>query len=151
MKCEDFNMQRINRYIDGELSVEQRGTLENHFKTCEFCRNYLKELQDSLSVMKERTGEAPEVPGKVWGRIQEGVHSVNRWRFIRRYVLVPVSAMAVFLFVFILTGRKDIDNTVNDYIQKQVSYLNEELLVDSWYLEEEDEGDVVDLFLRDEL
>lgn len=148
MKCKDFDTEKINRYIDGEFDMEEKGILENHFKSCEFCRNYLKELQDSVSIIKKGKSEM-EVPGEVWERVRKGVRSVNRQRFIWRYILVPVSAMAVFLFVFILTGREDIDKTVNDYIAEQMSYLNGEPLVDSWYLEEPGVDYVADVFMSE--
>ena len=147
MKCKDFNMEMINRYIDGELNPEEKIRLRNHLEKCKYCRNYIREIRDTISVVKERR----EVPDRIWERIKKRIHLFNRKRFVWRFIFVPAAAVAVFLFAFILSPEKGTDMLVDDYIQTQLSYLNGEPLIDSWYLELKSEEYVVDSLLNDEL
>lgn len=147
MKCKDFNMEMINRYIDGELNPEEKVRLRNHLEKCKYCRNYIREIRDTISVVKERR----EVPGRVWERIKKRIHLFNRKRFVCRFIFVPAVAVAVFLFAFIFSAKKGMDISVDDYIQKQLSYLNGEPLIDSRYFELKSQEYVVDSLLNDEL
>ncbi len=60
MNCRNTRAQ-LSRYLDGEMSVTERGRIENHVNACELCRNALERLQ-CVSEALSRLPAAPEVP-----------------------------------------------------------------------------------------
>jgi len=60
MNCRDIR-SRLSRYLDGEMSVTERGHVESHVSACNACRKALERLQ-SISETLAQLPAPPDVP-----------------------------------------------------------------------------------------
>ena len=59
MKCE-YVKENIEKYIENDLTAEEKNEIEEHFKTCAFCRG---EFEFAAAVRKSiKDLDAPKVP-----------------------------------------------------------------------------------------
>jgi anti-sigma factor RsiW len=66
MKCREF-IEFIQRYLDGELTDEERTELQRHLDACPYCVDYLKSYERAVRLGKAAFGDLdaplpPEVP-----------------------------------------------------------------------------------------
>lgn len=149
MKCKDYDIEKINRYIDGEMDENEKNILEEHIGKCTYCRGYLEALKTSVSFMKESSIETVSAPDRVWSRVMEKITERGRRKIKWGYIFAPAAALAVLTFV--IFSRNSSAKLLDDYILTQLSYLDEAQLVDNWYLEEENEADIFDLVASENL
>jgi len=62
MQCEDLHAE-LSAWIDGELTADDRGRIAAHLQACPACRDYVRALQDTSSLV--RTLPAPQAPASV--------------------------------------------------------------------------------------
>ena len=60
MRCRDVN-SRLNRYLDGELSDQERRAIERHVGTCAACHEALERLHGADAAVLQLP-EPPDVP-----------------------------------------------------------------------------------------
>ena len=60
MNCRHARLQ-LSRYLDGEISVKERGRIESHVNACDACRKALVRLQ-SISETLAQLPAPPDVP-----------------------------------------------------------------------------------------
>jgi len=58
MNCREIRA-RLSRYLDGEMSVTERGRMESHVDTCDPCRKALERLQAATEALTQ----LPAPPG----------------------------------------------------------------------------------------
>lgn len=62
MRCEDLHAE-LSAWIDGELAAADRARIAAHLQTCSACREYVRALQDTASLV--RGLRAPRAPASV--------------------------------------------------------------------------------------
>ena len=67
--------------IDGELSPEEKKSLESHLKGCQECREELKEFNKIKGVMKNMKYKEPpdEVWEKYWSKVYNRLELMPLW------------------------------------------------------------------------
>ena len=60
MNCRDTR-SRLSRYLDGEMSVTERGRIDSHVNACDACRKALERLQ-SISESLAQLPAPPDMP-----------------------------------------------------------------------------------------
>src|SRR3989339_1941417 len=105
MKCEDFNIEGINKYIDNELTDTEKQKTEEHLAECAYCRNYLDDLKRSLTVLKNKM-EKEEAPERLWAGISDGMYKYKRNLLIARWSCVPALALAVMLIWGVIAEKR---------------------------------------------
>jgi hypothetical protein len=101
MNCEEFS-EALSAYLDGELSAEERSTLEAHLERCPRCREELK----SLRAVSRLVGTLPQVKASpaFLSALSQGVAIRKRSRWLRpiplfKGDLVPALAAAAVLLI----------------------------------------------------
>ncbi|MFH1415612.1 MAG: zf-HC2 domain-containing protein [Elusimicrobiota bacterium] len=121
MKCNKFNREKINRYIDGELDGPEKTALESHVTECAHCRNYLNEIREVITIISK---DAPStVPGMMPEKVMNSVSPLRKYSRFLRYMALPAASAAVLLLVFIINGRNDTDELVYTYMEQQMEYI----------------------------
>lgn len=149
MICKNFSEEKINRYIDHELGDKERSEFETHILRCGFCKNFLDEIRDALTRLKSE--ESINIPEKIWTKIEEKLQRKSYIGFIPRLTVAAVGVVVVLLVILNLFERNRNERYISDYMERQISYLHDDALVDNRYLEEEEDYTVVDLFLEGKL
>ncbi len=83
MRCRHIQSM-LNRYLDGELSSEQRGDIERHVGACDSCREALERLRATAAALSQ-LAQPPDIPA---GFAERAVIRAARRREQRR-VVVP--------------------------------------------------------------
>ena len=97
MNCSNYQ-GKLSPYLEGELSADEKKSLEEHLSTCTACTAELKALQEMVKGLKEVPDSL--VPSDfrqgVWNRIE----AASPWVLLRQrllepwYLKVPVGALA---------------------------------------------------------
>ena len=94
-----WTQERIEAYIDGELTPVERGHLEAHVATCAACA---AELQDARSLVKSLRALPPiTCPDTVSQALQDRIHQTrqDRWRTAAKKWCAPLAAAAVLALI----------------------------------------------------
>ncbi len=71
--CHDL-LERISRYIDGELPAADRLQMERHLRDCPECEEVLHSLEHTLDLCRE--AGRPDLPPELRARAAERVHQL---------------------------------------------------------------------------
>ncbi len=101
MNCRS-TQSKLNRYLDGELSVRDRDPVEQHLRKCLSCRNELERLRVAADVMAALP-EPPEVPAlfaeRVMSRAARNVSRRGRllgfWQSVSPPMRIAAAAVLV--------------------------------------------------------
>ncbi len=150
MNCKKYDMDKLNMYIDGELSADEIKQIELHMSNCSYCRDYVVDIRSSVNLIKK--SKNIDVPASLWQKIQKSINFLRKERLVFKYVLIPAVA-AVSLLIFINQQNSTLKNKtdLNEYIGKQLSYLNGESMIDNWYIEDNNDLYIVDMLLDSEI
>jgi anti-sigma factor RsiW len=85
----------LEKYVDQEVTEQEKTLLETHLLDCSSCRDDLKSLKELSNVMKISLGEMAreEDFDRVWAKIKRGVRSEERrpwWEIFRFWLGLPV-------------------------------------------------------------
>ncbi|MCU0554847.1 MAG: DUF2275 domain-containing protein [Syntrophales bacterium] len=116
MTCKEME-RLLAGLIDGALSDEERGRVEEHLRSCGSCRNAFADLKRSDDLVK-RLGEVeppPWLKTRVMARVREeaqGRQSILRKLFFPLHIKVPIQALATVLVAVVAwnvyrTGETD--------------------------------------------
>ena len=83
MRCRHIQSM-LNRYLDGELSSEQRGDIERHVGACDSCREALERLRATAAALSQ-LAQPPDIPAGFAERVL--IRAARRRQ--RRLVVVP--------------------------------------------------------------
>ncbi|NIP58235.1 MAG: hypothetical protein GWM92_08210 [Gemmatimonadetes bacterium] len=75
MECHSPWRDRLSEYLEGDLSGEERGRLEDHLRTCAGCARTLEELE--AVVRRARTLEHRPPPRDLWPGIEAALGRAN--------------------------------------------------------------------------
>ncbi len=92
--CEDYR-ELLIRYVDKQISGEDKIRLENHLKECVSCRNDLKQLQNWKEVSSEMKGKL--LPDMAWDEYWQ--HLYNRLERGIGWILISIGAIILLGFV----------------------------------------------------
>jgi len=92
--------------IDGELSPEEKKSLESHLKGCQECREELKEFNKMKGVMKNMKYKEP--PDEVWEKYWSKVY--NRLERGLGWILTSIGAMILLFW----GGFKAVESLIKD-------------------------------------
>jgi anti-sigma factor RsiW len=93
MTCQDFQ-DRINRYLDGELTPSERALFEEHLTACPVCQHELNQMQALFAVLDAL--QAVEVPSSFGREVLVGLpHTATLHR--GRWILVAQVAVSLIL------------------------------------------------------
>jgi len=93
--------ESLGAYLDGELPVEARATIESHLAECPTCASELEFMRSFTASLSEST--AVQVPTQLWdeierrldGPVQREFTLRNRFLGVRRYALAASVLIAV--------------------------------------------------------
>jgi anti-sigma factor RsiW len=69
-RCQDF-LERLSRYLDGELTPPDRQTIEAHLRDCPCCEEVLDSLKHTVALCHDEG--RPELPPDVRARARARV------------------------------------------------------------------------------
>jgi anti-sigma factor RsiW len=72
-RCQDL-LERLSRYIDGELSPADRSSVEQHLRDCPCCEKILHGLEHTVDLCREQG--RPELPPDVRARALQRVQQL---------------------------------------------------------------------------
>ena len=67
-------LDRLSAYVDGELSVEERATVEAHLRGCEVCERFGGEFRATVHALREHLLRPAKLPGSVRERVFAALH-----------------------------------------------------------------------------
>lgn len=93
--------ESLGAYLDGELLVEARATIDEHLAGCPACASELEIMRSVTASLSEST--AVQVPTQLWGEIERRLDGPvqrestprNRFLGVRRYALAASVLIAV--------------------------------------------------------
>ena len=105
----------LEKYVDREVTEQERALVETHLLDCSSCRDDLKSLEELSNVMKVSLGEMArgEEFDRVWLKVRRELRSEEKtawWERVRSWFALPVlhqkrvwvpavAAMLVLIFV----------------------------------------------------
>jgi len=121
MKCNYLPL--LNRYVDNELSGDERNLIETHIKTCPVCAQEIKYIQ----LMKQRLGQnkIEANPEFFWqnlkNRLQDEVVrdeqamlAIDLGTWARRLIPIPVAiAVVAVIFLYLMPVKQ---NVIDEYV-----------------------------------
>jgi predicted anti-sigma-YlaC factor YlaD len=96
--------KKLLRYLDDELSEQEKVKVQRHLERCETCREALQTIE--LMWATERPIERKTAPPFLWTRIAARLQSQTELEIFKglgnpvRWVLRPVMTVVVLLFIF---------------------------------------------------
>jgi anti-sigma factor RsiW len=72
-RCQEL-LERLSRYIDGELATADRRAIEQHLRDCPCCEKYLHGLEHAVDLCREQG--RPELPADVRARALQRVQEL---------------------------------------------------------------------------
>jgi mycothiol system anti-sigma-R factor len=107
MNCEQVQ-DFLYAYMDGQIAPEKRSAIQNHLRSCAFCRREVDATARLESLLRKEFGEN-KAPPSLWKRIanamtEEDVSAslnIKIWNMLR-WQPVPVLAAVVLLLLIIL-------------------------------------------------
>lgn len=101
MNC-NIPIEKLNAYIDNELSKEEKQMIEKHLKRCKKCKKRIEELKSVDKYIKKYTVEEPTNEFKLGlaSRVISEV-KIEKRKLIVRWVIIPVS-ISLLIFVFLI-------------------------------------------------
>ena len=93
MACEEYE-KLIPAYLDGELSKEQKGRLEEHLRECSHCSEELLKFKKLKEVTEEMKFVEP--PEEAWRRYWTGVY--NRLERGTGWILTSIGAIILIFY-----------------------------------------------------
>ena len=87
--------QLLEKYVDQEVTEQEKNLVETHLLDCSSCRDDLKSLEELGNVMKVPLGEMGQEEDfdRVWLKIRRGIRSEERparWEIFRSWLGLPV-------------------------------------------------------------
>ena len=94
-----WTQERIEAYIDGELTSVEQGRLEAHAATCAACAAELEDARRLISAL--RTLPSLTCPDAVSQALQDRIYRTrqNRWRTAAKRWYAPLAAAAVLVLI----------------------------------------------------
>lgn len=120
MRCKE--LVKISRYLDSELSLKDKESMEMHIKTCLCCKLEAERFRELKKIIN--FGKVESDPGLFWNRLKLRIDNgiidtveslfagINTWS--KRLIPVPVVVAAT--FVIILNIGVTNKNLVDEYI-----------------------------------
>jgi len=101
MDCRDIR-EKLDDYLEGELSPEEKGLVEEHLGACQECTLSLSELQKTVQHVRslEEVEPPPWLTKKVMEEIRSGEEEPSRFLhklFYPLYIKLPIEAAAAVL------------------------------------------------------
>ena len=121
---------KLLRYVDGNLSVEDRREIEARIsEDAEFRAEY-----DLLCHVQRRLSQRPMEPSPgLWDGVQAQIREESIWNSLvwagKR--LVPLAAAAAVIFMVLIDNGDTEANTVSDYLDSQTEMVLSEVQPDS--------------------
>ncbi|MCE2435070.1 MAG: hypothetical protein J4F29_19425 [Candidatus Latescibacteria bacterium] len=121
---------KLLRYVDGNLSVEDRREIEARIsEDAEFRAEY-----DLLCHVQRRLSQRPMEPSPgLWDGVQAQIREESIWNSLvwagKR--LVPLAAAAAVIFMVLIDNGDTEANTVSDYFDSQTEMVLSEVQPDS--------------------
>jgi anti-sigma factor RsiW len=72
--CREF-VEFLDRYVEGELSAEERATFDRHMVDCPPCEEFLASYRATIGLCREAYG-APDAPAAADGIPEELVRAI---------------------------------------------------------------------------
>lgn len=99
MGCSDIQ-QRLSAYIEGSVSSEEAGLIEEHLKACQQCSESLADLKKTLEYVQnlEEIEPPPWLKQKVMARVRseaEAKRGILQRVFYPLHIKLPIEALAV--------------------------------------------------------
>ena len=99
MECSDIQ-QRLSAYIEGNVSAEEEGLIEEHLKACQQCNESLADLKKTLEYVQnlEEIEPPPWLKQKVMARVRseaEAKRGIFQRIFYPLHIKLPIEALAV--------------------------------------------------------
>lgn len=112
----------LNRYLDNELTLEEKGSLDEHIKTCRSCAQEVKFMQTiKQGLIQNRVESEPQtfwqnlknrLPGRTFGEQESPELDFGAWA--RRLIPVPVAvAIAALIFFYLIPIKQ---NVIDEYL-----------------------------------
>ena len=67
-------LDRLSAYVDGELSAEERATVEAHLRGCEVCERFGGEFKATVRALREHLLRPAKLPVAVRDRLRAALH-----------------------------------------------------------------------------
>jgi len=156
MSCNLFSLDDIHRYLDDDMSNDEKERINEHLESCEICLDNMRTIKVTIDTINGAGRET--APETLWPRIYKNINKSKQAGRVWRYLIIPSVTMAVFIFVFI-AGEKRLkikDSDINNYIGVRMNYLSDDSFIDTWYLNERQTSSltgneyVFDLFFNEE-
>lgn len=109
------NHDLLEKYLDNELTHDEKLFVEDHLKSCPSCQDYLKILERLSEMIKQPVYEATEKEdfSSLWNKIERRLQSRSTiWESIiswfdisylfKRRLLIPAIATVGILFFFLI-------------------------------------------------
>lgn len=93
MKCQE-SKELLMGYLDGELTDQQKQTLEQHLSQCTDCKQELEDFRRLIAVTSDVTLKEPEQ--KLWDAYWSGLY--NRLERGIGWILFSVAAIALLIW-----------------------------------------------------
>ena len=110
MKC--INDEMIQKYIDGEINVQEAENIAKHAEKCAFCAQKIAEQRTFADCIKKKTGKWGAEPVAIPEFIAP---TLSKRRFIiqkKYYIYVTSAAACAILLIFLLLPK---ENKMSDY------------------------------------
>ena len=106
MECSEIQ-ERLSAYIEGSVSSEEEGLIEEHLKACQQCSESLTDLKKTLEYVQnlEEIEPPPWLKQKVMARVRseaEAKRGIFQKIFYPLHIKLPIEALAV-IFIVVTT------------------------------------------------
>ena len=103
MECGDIQ-QRLSAFIEGFISSEEKGVIEEHLKACQKCSESLADLKKSLEYVQnlEEIEPPPWLKQRVMARVKseaEAKRGILQRLFYPLHIKLPIEALAAIFMV----------------------------------------------------
>ncbi|OIJ14653.1 anti-sigma factor [Anaerobacillus arseniciselenatis] len=99
MKCDKEIVSLMHKYLDEEITEQERKILKKHLSYCEACNKHMSELKKSIAFVQSSSHiEAPEnLTELVMSQLPEQKRSVNWKRWMKRHPALVAASIFILL------------------------------------------------------
>lgn len=127
MKCDEIQNELIPYYYK-ELDSEKRAVVDTHLKECQTCRDMLKEIEETLSLVDKRVSVEPKE--ELWDSYLDNVYEkIDESSFFPRLYkniflepkLAPILAASLLVTILVTSSSLYLINKNKTYEQMQLA------------------------------
>lgn len=116
----------LSSYVDGELSGEERSTMENHIRNCPECTKRIAQYAALRNRMRSAASMSlpSSFPSDVLRMIRVNADETKGWipaEFMARRVLVGLSLVVLLAFGFTSLSKNDSPVTAEGYLRGEIA------------------------------